>query len=102
MALQSSGQISLNQIHVEGGGTTGTSTNINDTDIRNLIFRSSGASMSFSDFYSRGRTNGLFQLQEITVSNFITSGGTFEIPSGAYLWSNDTTVASLIVDIPCT
>lgn len=102
MALQSSGTISLNQIHIEGGGSTGTAANLNESDIRNLIFKSSGASMSFSDFYSAGKTNGLFQLQEITVSNFITSGGTFEIPTGAYLWSNDTTVASIIVDIPCT
>ena len=50
-ALQSSGAISLDDIHVEAGGTSGTSCTINDSDIRNLIDKSSEATMSFSDFY---------------------------------------------------
>ena len=36
MALQTSGAISLDQIHVEAGGTTGTTCSLNDSDIRNL------------------------------------------------------------------
>ena len=36
MALQTSGAISLNDIHVEAGGTTGTQASLNDTDIRGL------------------------------------------------------------------
>ena len=51
MTLQSSGAISLDDIHVEAGGTSGTSCTINDADIRNLIDKSSGATMSFDDFY---------------------------------------------------
>lgn len=51
MALQSSGQISLNDIHVEAGGTTGTQASLNDTDIRDLIGKASGAQSSFSEFY---------------------------------------------------
>jgi hypothetical protein len=51
MALQTSGQISLNDLHVEAGGTTGTQASMNDTDIRGLISKSSGAQMSFSEWY---------------------------------------------------
>ena len=36
MALQTSGAISLDQIHVEANGTTGTQASLNDSDIRNL------------------------------------------------------------------
>jgi len=51
MALQSSGAISLNDIHVEAGGTSGTQASINDSDIRGLISKASGAQMSFSEWY---------------------------------------------------
>ena len=51
MALQTSGAISLNDIHVEAGGTTGTQASINDSDIRDMISKSSGAQMSFSEWY---------------------------------------------------
>jgi len=37
MALQSSGQISLNDLHVEAGGVSGTECSLNDTDIRSII-----------------------------------------------------------------
>ena len=36
MALPTSGALSLNAIHVEAGGTTGTTCSLNDTDIRGL------------------------------------------------------------------
>ena len=51
MPLQTSGAISLNDIHVEAGGTTQTQVSINDSDVRALISASSGAQMAFSDFY---------------------------------------------------
>jgi len=51
MPLQTSGAISLNDIHVEAGGTSGTQASINDSDIRGLISRASGAQMSFSEWY---------------------------------------------------
>jgi|TARA_R110000744_G_scaffold56349_3_gene118867 hypothetical protein len=51
MALQGSGVISLNDIHIEAGGTTATSASINDTDIRGLISKTAGAAMSFSEWY---------------------------------------------------
>lgn len=51
MALQSSGAISLNQIHVEAGGSSGTQCSLNDSDIRGLINKASGATMSFNQWY---------------------------------------------------
>lgn len=51
MALQSSGAISLNDIHVEAGGSSGTQASINDSDIRGLIGKGSGVQMSFSEWY---------------------------------------------------
>ena len=50
MALQSSGQITLNQIHIEAGGTSGTQASLNDTDIRSLAGISSGQ-IAFNNFY---------------------------------------------------
>jgi len=51
MALPSSGAISLNQMHVEAGGTSGTQASLNDSDIRALISKGSGVQMSFSEWY---------------------------------------------------
>ena len=57
MALQTSGPISLNDIHVEAGGTSGTTVSMNDTDIRDLIGKGSGATMSFSEWYGASAFN---------------------------------------------
>tara|TARA_Y100000361_G_scaffold154101_1_gene178158 strand:- start:1546 stop:2364 length:819 start_codon:yes stop_codon:yes gene_type:complete len=51
VSLTNSGQISLDDIHVEAGGTSGTEAGINDSDIRALISASSEAEMAFDDFY---------------------------------------------------
>ena len=51
MPLPSSGAISLNQMHIEVGGTSGTQCSLNDSDIRGLIGKASGAASSFSQFY---------------------------------------------------
>ena len=51
--LQTSGSISLNQIHVEAGGTSGTQCTLNDQRIRNLIGvkKNSGTQQDFADCY---------------------------------------------------
>ena len=51
MALQNSGAISLDDIHVEVGGTSGTQCSINASDIRELADKSDGATSSFNEFY---------------------------------------------------
>tara|TARA_B100001094_G_scaffold316334_1_gene357411 strand:+ start:479 stop:976 length:498 start_codon:yes stop_codon:yes gene_type:complete len=54
MVLPTSGPISLNQIHIEVGGSSGTTCTINDSDIRDLINKASGATMSFNEWYGSG------------------------------------------------
>ena len=51
MALTSSGQIDLNAMHVEAGGTTGTECTLNDADIRGLISKGAGAQNAFNEYY---------------------------------------------------
>ena len=58
MALATSGALSLNQIHVEAGGSTGTTASLNDSDIRGLTAASGrtinstlGTNIDFADFY---------------------------------------------------
>ena len=51
MALPSSGAISLNQMHIEAGGASGTIVSLNDADIRDMISKGSEVIMSFSEWY---------------------------------------------------
>ena len=62
MPLASSGNLTLNEIHVEAGGTSGTACTINDSDIRGLqpgagktINTNSGTAIEIADFH--GATN---------------------------------------------
>ena len=50
MALQTSGAISLNDIHVEANGSSGSTVSLNDSDIRSVGGVASGA-IDFADFY---------------------------------------------------
>lgn len=76
MALQTSGQISLNDIHVEAGGSSGTACTINDSDIRGLIGGASGAARDFADFYGASATPSVSAGTAITLvsDGVITSG----------------------------
>ena len=58
MALATSGALTLDQIHVEAGGSTGTTCSFNDSDIRGLTAASGrtinstlGTNIDFADFY---------------------------------------------------
>ena len=51
MALPASGAITLNEIHVEAGGTSGTSCFLNDSDIRALIGKGEEAQMFFNEWH---------------------------------------------------
>ena len=51
MALQSTGSITLNDIHIEAGGTSATEASINDTDILGLIGAGIETEVEFSDWY---------------------------------------------------
>lgn len=114
MALQTSGQISLNDIHVEVGGTTGTEVSLNDSDVRGLLGKASGAQNAINEYYGASSNvdldgvatpvviNGQNSLQEITVSDYISSGGQLTIPTGWWIWSDNTSNAGMTIDIPCT
>lgn len=58
MTLPSSGTISLNQMHVEAGGSSGSLASINDSDIRGLIGKGSEVQMSFSEWYGASAASG--------------------------------------------
>lgn len=78
MALPSSGAISLNQMHVEVGGSSGTAASINDSDIRGLAFKSSGAQMSFNEFYGKFYNQRSFSFTCGTTS-FTPAGAKFPV-----------------------
>ena len=82
MPLQSSGQISLNDIHLELGATSGTEVALNDSDVRGLINKSSGTQMSISEWYGASNTQ-TFQ--------FASAGGS---PSSQYYTSYNGTTSS--------
>ena len=63
MALQTSGAISLNQIHIEAGGSSGTTVSLNDSDVRGLtaasgytINATSGTTIAIGSFYGASGT----------------------------------------------
>ena len=74
MALQTSGAISLNDIHIEAGGSSGTQASINDADIRNLISKASGAQMAFSEWYGASAGPTLQYTSTGTTYTAATSG----------------------------
>ena len=53
MATPASGTISLNQVHVEAGGSSGSQCSFNDSDIRSICASGLGTSLSMSNMYSR-------------------------------------------------
>jgi len=89
MALPTSGAISLNQMHVEAGGSSGTTASINDADIRALIGKASGVQMSFSEWY--GASASVWDI-DITVGNYNFKGANFwGYDNGFYGSTSDTT-----------
>ena len=77
MALQASGQISLDDLHVEAGGTTGTECSMNDADIRNIISKGDGSQNGLSEYYG----------QSSAVSGF-WAGYSVRLPDGNITWNN--------------
>ena len=76
MTLPSSGAISLNQMHVEAGGSSGTIASINDADIRGLISKSAGAQMSFNEWYGASAGTSV-ALTETGYNNHTLSSNTY-------------------------
>lgn len=68
--IPTSGAISLNQMHTEVGSTSGTQVSLNDADIRGLISKASGATMSFNEWYGASST---IDSQTVTVGQYTVS-----------------------------
>ena len=98
MTLQTSGAISLNDIHVELGGTSGTTVSLNDTDVRGLVSIASGA-IDLADFYGASSTPSSWTLTEgsYTLSGNTTNGlaGLYGIGSISPTTYNSATIHSL-------
>jgi len=101
MALPASGQITLNQVNVELGLSGTAQIGMNDSAVRSLFGVASGQ-IKMSDGYGASSEYVLSgNHQQITVSSYISSGGTLRI-NGGYIWSDSTSTAALIINIPCT
>ena len=72
MALPASGNsLSLNQLHVEAGGTSGTECSLNDSDIRDIIGVSSGGSQNINQYF--GQSSESVSFDEVITANNISS-----------------------------
>jgi hypothetical protein len=86
MALQSNGYITLNQIHQEAGGSSGSLCSMNDSDIRALIGKGSGVQSSMSEWYGASSTitasgNNLYYVLDAT-TNAAGISGTYNDANG--------------------
>ena len=78
MTLPSSGAISLNEIHVEAGGSSGSTVSLNDADVRDLLEISDGGTQNFNSYYGA----------KIKWSITLTVGAGSETTGGGYVDSN--------------
>ena len=71
MAIAGSGAITMDQFHVEAGGTSGDECSLNDSDIRGLISKNDGATMAMNEWYG---ASAAFYSFDITNSLRFNSG----------------------------
>ena len=58
MGTPASGTITLNEVHVEAGGSSGSQCSFNDSDIRSICASSVGSQFSMSDMYDKAADFG--------------------------------------------
>ena len=103
MALPAAGNsISLKQTNVELGLTATAAINMGGSAVRGLFDVSSGAIDMSDGFGKSSETLISSNVQQMTVSDHISAGGTLRIDSGVYIWSDSTGTAGMIIDIACT
>ena len=112
MALPNSGPLSLNQIHVEAGGSSGSQASINDSDIRGLIGKGSGAQMSFNEWYGATNTVTVSQTISSSTNNYNIASSrpgtysagntafTLTVNPGVTIGTNSTSSSSLTMGTP--
>jgi hypothetical protein len=94
MPLPSSGQITINQIHVEAGGGSGSEAKINDLDIRDMIGKSSGSQNAFNEYYGVSAAAPVATYK----GRILTTGNGF--PSGYIALSASTKIVVVAATIP--
>ena len=68
-----------------------------------LVWHVASGEIEMSDGYGKSNVTVISSsVQEMTVSDHISSGGTLQISSGVYIWSDSTSTAGMIIDVPCT
>lgn len=76
MGTPASGTISLNQVHVEAGGSSGTQASFNDSDIRLISGSNQNTQFSMSDMYARAAdfsfSGSTGAYSQTTTSGYIT------------------------------
>ena len=80
MALPTSGALTLDQIHVEAGGSSGATSSLNDTDIRGLtaasgrtINSTQGTEIDFADFYGASGIPASYSRSSIIPARYTVS-----------------------------
>tara|TARA_B100001057_G_C22821084_1_gene939454 strand:+ start:1017 stop:1832 length:816 start_codon:yes stop_codon:yes gene_type:complete len=94
MTLPSSGQITINQIHVEAGGSSGTQVGINDADVRDMIGKGSTGQNTFSEYYGVSAAAPVATYK----GRILTTGNGF--PSGYIALSASTKIVVVAATIP--
>ena len=94
MTLPSSGQISLNQIHIEAGGSSGSQAAMNDSDIRDMIGKGSTSQNAFNEYYGVSAAAPVATYKGRT----LTTGNGF--PSGYVTLSSGTKIVVVTLQIP--
>ena len=123
MAIKSSGALSITtDIVGEFGGSTPHSISeyvrggslVPNGPSANADIPTSTSNIQWSDFYGAVNETDLSQVltpvtingedtaKQVTVSSYISSGGILTIPSSLWVWTDSTSTAALIIDIPCT
>lgn len=114
MALQSSGSISMDNINIEMGRTSGSQISIDDTSVRKLLGRTTGQStISLNDGYGKSFAPPVTNLSLPTSTNYLnmnlrsfainngwnqTSACVITIPAGVYVYSDSTSLPALTID----
>jgi len=94
MTLPSSGAISLNQLHVEAGGSSGSQAAMNDSDIRAMIGKGSTSQNSFNEYYGVSATAPVATYKGRT----LTTGNGF--PAGYVSLSSGTKIVVVTLQLP--
>ena len=104
MAVPESGAISLNDLHVEAGGSSGTTVSFNDADIRDMRQKGSGGQASLNEYYgaaidwNQNTTVGQ-RLDTVTISQYSSTSHLqrgFASSSGRNIeWSDNNTYGGL-------